>query len=520
MAITLEQANEARTKAGLEPLTQLGVSPVSSSDAVSERLQRFRQAVTQGKEDRSAATYGSSFPASTTDTPLQAGLKATGNVPSSAFNLASGIYQAVRHPIDTGKGIVSAVKGSGEALGRTLVEKTKFGDIQSPNGKTLRENAQQLAPDIDEKTFNTLVDSLHERYGSLENAQRTATNDPFGFGADVMSILSGGAGLAKNIPGVAETASRIAAPIEEANMAVRNKVGGAFQESAQKNVERILEPTKEEMKMKTQKILPELTSRNKIAWNREGLAAKYADELEASGRAIDDAWQQLPPGTQENVKPIISGLEESKNKFIVNGVVVDPTAWKAADELQQIVMDVSKGSDTIPSESLRKVRQIWDESISRSKGHLKDLSDQDRVAIKREATDAIRKVLAEAHPEIAKLNQEYTLWKRAGDVLEETMKRKKGQGSPLGNKMLSSAAIGGGTASAGLKGAAIGVAAVSAITLAMQSTLWKTLSAAAKNRLARAIIERNPADIGKVLRPIIGDQALGLLKDANDNAQQ
>ena len=118
---------------------------------------------------RSAEQYGATFPAVTGEGPLSAGLKATGNVPSSAFNLGKNILSAVTHPVETARGIVKTAVGG--------IEKLIPGEQK------------------DEQTFDAFTNYLKERYGSLENLQRTATNDPFGFGADIMTVLQGGAAL-------------------------------------------------------------------------------------------------------------------------------------------------------------------------------------------------------------------------------------------------------------------------------------------------------------------------------------
>lgn len=114
-------------------------------------------------------TYGAFFPAKTGESPLTAGLKAAGNLPSSAFTLAKGIGTAVLNPIDTLSGVSNILKGG--------VEKLVGGDLGN------------------KQTFDTFTNVLKDRYGSLENLQRTATNDPVGFGSDVLGLITGGAGL-------------------------------------------------------------------------------------------------------------------------------------------------------------------------------------------------------------------------------------------------------------------------------------------------------------------------------------
>jgi hypothetical protein len=127
-------------------------------------------------DQASARQYGALFPAKTGEGAKSAGLKAIGNVIPSAFGLAKNLYTMARHPVDTAKGIGSAFVGAEQqALNKIFNQKVQTQDTQA---------------------FDTLVVGLKERYGSLENLQRTATNDPFGFGFDVLTLLQGGAGMA------------------------------------------------------------------------------------------------------------------------------------------------------------------------------------------------------------------------------------------------------------------------------------------------------------------------------------
>ena len=137
-------------------------------------------------------TYGATFKSSATDNPLQAGAKAVGNIPSSFFNLVGGLFNAVTHPIKTVEGIGNAFAGGVEEGWNKLT-----------GGNTSNEATQ---------TFDSLKKALYDRYGTLDNAARSATNDPMGVGSDILAILEGGATLADKLAGttgvdIAQTAA-------------------------------------------------------------------------------------------------------------------------------------------------------------------------------------------------------------------------------------------------------------------------------------------------------------------------
>jgi len=141
--------------------------------------------------------YGATFRASENENLLSGTAKAIGNIPTSAFTLGKGLVSAISHPIQTIKGVSSAVAGG--------VEKLIPG-----------EQAQ-------ESSFDDVINGLKERYGSLDALKKTAIEDPVGLALDVATILEpAGAGIkamgkAGEIGKVAEVGSQIAKAGEAVN---------------------------------------------------------------------------------------------------------------------------------------------------------------------------------------------------------------------------------------------------------------------------------------------------------------
>lgn len=139
-------------------------------------------------DQKSAEMYGASYPSVTGEGPTVAGFKTAGNLPSSAFTFGKGMYdfakQALLHPVDTTMGIGNAIEGSLSKGIDTLTGTKSFG-LQG------NEKAQDFA----DKGLPALAVYAKERYGSMENLQRSVTNDPFGVATDILALASGGAGL-------------------------------------------------------------------------------------------------------------------------------------------------------------------------------------------------------------------------------------------------------------------------------------------------------------------------------------
>lgn len=129
--------------------------------------------VTQGVQ-QPQQTFSTPFKATGNEGFLSGTAKAIGNTPASVGNLVSNVASAVMHPVDTVKNLASTLVGGGEALGRGL-------GLAS---------SQEQRPE--EQQFNNVANFFKDRYGSVENLQKTAIEDPAGFAADLASVFSGG----------------------------------------------------------------------------------------------------------------------------------------------------------------------------------------------------------------------------------------------------------------------------------------------------------------------------------------
>lgn len=126
------------------------------------------------------------------------------NVASSAGHLASGLAQAIAHPIDTTMGMLDIGAGAlQKALPQGLVD--FINKSETPEALAAGQRAVQVA--------NAAGGVYKDKYGSLDAIKKTLYEDPVGAAADLSTIFSGGAGLLKG----AATASR--APILAAGIA-------------------------------------------------------------------------------------------------------------------------------------------------------------------------------------------------------------------------------------------------------------------------------------------------------------
>ena len=107
-------------------------------------------------------------------------VKAASNMPSSLFDVAKNIYEAVSHPVETAKAVGNVALGVGQKL--------------------------ILGEQPEEKNVDALVEFYSKRYGGTDKIRETIEKDPAGFLVDLSTVLGGAGGATK----LAATASKTA----------------------------------------------------------------------------------------------------------------------------------------------------------------------------------------------------------------------------------------------------------------------------------------------------------------------
>lgn len=122
------------------------------------------------------------------------------NIPGSAYEFGHNIYQAVRHPIDTGSNIAMIGKGVMQKLG------IMSGEDATPHADAVGK-------------------FLVDRYGSGEAIKKAIVADPVGVAGDVSMVLTFGGSAAARAPGIAgrlgEVASAAGRAVDPINAAVQ-----------------------------------------------------------------------------------------------------------------------------------------------------------------------------------------------------------------------------------------------------------------------------------------------------------
>ena len=124
--------------------------------------------------------------------------QAVQNIPASAANMATGLYQAVTNPVQTVSGLLDVGAGAlQKALPKPVVDFV---------------NQFESNPEAAQRAVNAATavgGAMKDRYGSVEGIKNTIATDPVGAMGDLSTLLGGGAALAGRIPMAGKVASTL-----------------------------------------------------------------------------------------------------------------------------------------------------------------------------------------------------------------------------------------------------------------------------------------------------------------------
>lgn len=272
----------------------------------------------------------------------------------------------------------------------------------------------------------------------------------------------------------------------------------SLRSSAEKNIQQALAPTTRETKAMTERITPEILDRpmETFSLTKEGLQKLTEAQKEKAGEAIE-AFGEL----QGEVNPsrITASLEKLKDPYTVEGRVIDPVAVERIQSIQDVF---NQYGDSISMEGLRSIRRTFDAQIRESKGFFKDVNQGTILDIKKNAANDIRGILAEANPDLAKLNKQFNFWSNFNDVITKTNERTRPQQGFMPNL----ATMTGAATGSGLADIVVRALIFRNIAKATQSPGWKLFSAHTKNAIAKALTEPDPQAVVNALKA--GDKVL------------
>lgn len=343
-----------------------------------------------------------------------------------------------------------------------------------------------------------------------------ASDEVADLGEDITGLAVGGAAAKYGGGAVTAGARRLG-----------NRLGEAAQTSAETQYNQVLGATTKPNKFQSRRVVsgyeapapelgkgktvavPGLIERGVTAMTRKGLAKKLNAAVTSAAEQLDTAWSELPADAVVPSERVYAAIDKSLHEAFTE---VTPDGTRSAtgpdaargfsfgQELKEYLksheIKQPNGSTGLNYDSLRKFRQGWDEMVNAANGFSGgDLTNRVNAAAYRASSDGIRNIINGDNPNIAAINREYSFWKNAAKVMNDTVDRTTGQAKPLGRKM---ARVGGqavGLVHGGPAGALVAGEAMDAVEGIITSPGWRTVSAVVKNRLANALTSQNPQQV-------------------------
>lgn len=325
---------------------------------------------------------------------------------------ARGVYQAVRHPIETAGNIWDA-------------QMEQFGKA----GDAFREGRY--------------VEGVgHAGAGALPLVGPAAANvgEQFAEG-DIAGGLGATTGLVAPVAAAGALRGRIAQRRQRGDPAILER------QAAQQVSQRVLAPGNVAFRGRAEAIAPEILHRG-MKGGRDELAQAADEGMAQAGAQIDDAITAGGGGTSGIVvDPIVAQLRRRIESLSINGEPIKGAEGRVAglqariDQIERTARQARQRPGLAPAgqpvtagprgamsfDDLRRIRdeqyRIADEARAYRRMGSPELSDEGFAAA--ETGSAIRQEFARLSPDLAAANADYTFFKTLGDVLDQAQGRPK-----------------------------------------------------------------------------------------------
>ena len=333
--------------------------------------------------------------------------EALGNIPSSAANLAKGLYQAVTNPFETVSGAMDvAAGGLQNALPKPVVDFVN----QFETNPEAAQRAVQAA--------NAAGGMIKERYGSADAIKNTLATDPVGAAGDLSLLFSGGAGVAAKTPMLAKAAPalRTAASVTDPlNLAA--KAGGKMYDLAgaltkqglglktgvgTEPITQAVQAGRESNPAFIENLRGDVPAINVLEDAKANLAQMNADKQQAYRSGMVNIKNDK---SVLNFTGIDQALKDAENMAYYKGKIKDKTAASVLDNMKAKVTDW-KNSDPVEfhtPEGLDNLKQsLWED--------FGKLSPEEKTAYSmgKQIYDSVKTEISKQAPEYSKVMKEYT----------------------------------------------------------------------------------------------------------------
>lgn len=319
------------------------------------------------------------------------------NIPESGKKYYKAAYEAIRHPIETGKGLASIAKG----LVKTAALR------QMAYGLGYDDNVLDLEKDPETK----IVKRLEEQYGTEEGLKEYIANDPVGVFSDLISIL---------IPATkGTTIGKIATKLEPTTAALKiasypfKLVKESIPiEMYQKAVQFSTKLPQDDLNKVTKTAID---IENQIMPNRKGIA-KLKSSMDVINKEISSKIiASTLSGEEIMTSKLWNGLRTYKEELLrlTDEPIPVDAAWNVMKK--NIKKALSKGTKRTPEEIQIMKQDIYKELESFYEQTKKSPA---KIKLRKAVAQNARKLIEDIVPEVKELNQKDKALIELWDALE------------------------------------------------------------------------------------------------------
>ena len=393
---------------------------------------------------------------------------AISNIPGSAASYAKGIYETVRHPIETAKSVGDLATG--------LYHKYTPG----------------VQPD--EKIIDDLKQEIKYRYGGIENIKETFATDPVGLVADVATLFTGAgkavetAGAAAKLQKVSKAGEMVkrtamaAEPFNVGRQALAKSVGAAIPKALPSKL------FKSSAKFSTVLSEQERTKLAQIAVDNEIMpTSKGLDKLNAKISGLNDTITGLVDdattrGKRVPMKRLFTEFGALEKEVALTGRPI--AAQRAINNVRKEITKINKqvGRKDYSPQEIQKLKQ----NIYKETGSYYSSISENPASVKAQqaVARAAKESLEEIFPEIKHLNKAEGEFIQLKNAIERSAAR-------IENRDILGIGATGKTGAGGLVGGAPG-AAGGLVLGVLDTPKVKARIAIAANKLKRKGIKISP----------------------------
>ena len=263
------------------------------------------------------------------------------------------------------------------------------------------------------------------------------------------------------------------------------KLSPVLERSAARNYLSTLLPGSKRLVSKAEQIARGLAEKKPIELTRGRFIKRAATEKAAAGPPAGNAYANVPPVQAQKVQAIFDTLDELEQRHSAikgTNISVNEPLLKAIEGIRDTVRGMRDSLGNIAAESLDDFRDKLYRGVVDATGNVRQSAPATAKAIEKSSAASIKRLLDAEYPTAKGMNDNYHLWSKTLDFLEDARRREVSAKSGI----ITGSSQGFGALTQKLLPRPIRTIPMT-VTVLFDSVAWNTVSGAAKQSFAEAV---------------------------------